>query len=90
VASGIGIGNFGVSPNDLNDPFSANNVVQGNYFGTDGTHLTGGNADDLVVDGQNTLIGGTTSGAGNVFCGGDRFVAGNDDLVQGVQSLPCP
>jgi hypothetical protein len=46
-----------------------NNVVQGNYFGTNSAGMNLGNAHGITVDnsGTNNLIGGTTPGAGNVF-----------------------
>lgn len=54
----------------LSDPGTSNNIVQGNYIGTDVTGAqafgNGGNGIDVGDGAQNNLIGGTAAGAGNV------------------------
>ncbi|NIM48127.1 MAG: CSLREA domain-containing protein, partial [Gemmatimonadales bacterium] len=48
----------------------SNNVVQGNYIGTDVTGATAvGNSFDGVLAGDGAIIGGTADGAGNVISG---------------------
>src|ERR1035438_10259388 len=55
----------------LSDPGSSNNVIQGNYIGTDisGTAPMGNNGVGVFVGtgATSNLIGGTVTGAGNVI-----------------------
>ena len=71
---------------------TSNNVVQGNYIGTDasGTLDRGNRSDDGVeIQGSSTgnTIGGTVAGAGNLISGnagsGVRIVGGSGHLVSG-------
>ncbi len=73
---------------------SANNVVQGNYIGTDatGTLNRGNRSDDGVeiqTGGNNNLIGGTAAGAGNLIAfnqlHGVSLKAGTGNAVLGNQ-----
>lgn len=50
---------------------ATNNVVQGNFVGTDagGTNALGNRHDGVLVQAPNTTIGGTEAGAGNVVSG---------------------
>jgi VCBS repeat-containing protein len=50
---------------------NGNNVIQGNYFGTDitGTQARGNNTGLFVVNSAGNLIGGTTSQTRNLFSG---------------------
>ena len=50
---------------------AANSTVEGNYIGTDasGTFAVGNGDEGILVQGQNTTIGGTAPGAGNVIAG---------------------
>jgi hypothetical protein len=54
------------------------NVIQGNYIGTNaaGTTALRNNIDGINLSGQftNTLIGGTTPGAGNLISGNERGI----------------
>ena len=61
VASGLGHGN-GITVG------SSNNIIQGNFIGTDATG-TGPlpNLDDGITGGRNTTVGGTGAGEGNVI-----------------------
>jgi len=56
---------------------SANNIVQGNYIGTDATGMFAiKNLNGVTLRGAlNTLIGGTSSGEGNLISGNGRAVA---------------
>jgi hypothetical protein len=72
-----------------------NNLVQGNFIGTDltGTIALGNSGNDVVtLDSPNNTIGGTTAGAGNLIAGnldsdfasvGLGFPASMGNLVQG-------
>ena len=72
-----------------------NNVVQGNFIGTDltGTIALGNSGNDVVtLDSPDNTIGGTTAGAGNLIAGnldsdfasvGLGFPASTGNLVQG-------
>ena len=72
-----------------------NNVVQGNFIGTDltGTVALGNSGNDIVtLDSPDNTIGGTTAGAGNLIAGnldsdfasvGLGFPASTGNLVQG-------
>jgi hypothetical protein len=72
-----------------------NNVVQGNFIGTDmtGTVALGNSGNDVVtLDSPDNTIGGTTAGAGNLIAGnldsdfasvGLGFPASTGNLVQG-------
>lgn len=53
-----------------------NNVIEGNYIGTDvtGTLDLGNDRQGISDTGQNTLIGGTTAGAGNVISGNGQTI----------------
>jgi parallel beta-helix repeat protein len=66
-AVGLAIGNAG----------TGGNVVQGNFMGVDASgavKLANGTAAMYVTDGpENTLIGGTASGAGNVLSGNGSY-----------------
>ncbi len=64
-----------------------NNVVAGNYIGTDitGTHALG-NSKGVALVGSNNTLGGTVAGAGNLIAGnlGDGVViSGSHNLLQG-------
>ena len=75
-----------------NNPFSGimisgtNNVVQGNFIGTDVTGaISKGNAVGIEIDGNNNLIGGTATGAGNVISGNGFagvYITSNGNVVQ--------
>jgi titin len=83
-----GNGNDGIY---INYAGSANNVIQGNYVGTDATGTASiPNDHGIHTDwAENTLIGGTTSGAANVVSGNlyngiwIRYGATIGSLVQG-------
>jgi hypothetical protein len=65
-----------------------NNRVQGNYIGTDvtGTSALGNTYGVYINGGTNNLIGGTTSGAGNLISGNQHaglYLGGGADQVQG-------
>lgn len=75
---------------EIFEAFATNNVVQGNFVGTDRTGTKAlGNGDRALVVNMNasaTLIGGEATGAGNVISGNlDRGITldGSDNLVQG-------
>ena len=75
VSSGLGRGN-GISVG------SSNNIIQGNFIGTDATG-TGplGNMDDGIFGGRNTTVGGTGAGEGNVIAfNGLRGISNNGTL----------
>lgn len=75
VASGLGRGN-GISVG------SSNNIIQGNFIGTDATG-TGqlGNMDDGIFGGRNTTVGGTGAGESNVIAfNGLRGISNNGTL----------
>jgi len=75
VQSGLGHGN-GISVG------SSNNIIQGNFIGTDATG-TGplGNMDDGIFGGRNTTVGGTGAGEGNVIAfNGLRGISNNGNL----------
>lgn len=63
------------------------NTVQGNYIGTNaaGTAALGNGMEGVASSGDNTLVGGTTSGARNVISGNWYGVAvgGGSAMVQG-------
>ena len=71
----------------LQDAATDGNVIQGNYIGTDATGLLDrGNADrgvQVESGADNTVIGGTAPGAGNVISGN-----GNDGIVIGDGASP--
>lgn len=69
---------------------SSNNVVQGNYIGTDvtGSQPLGNNSGVRFINATNNMVGGVLSGAGNLIsgnnigvrqdcCGGENQVQGN-------------
>ncbi len=61
-------------------------IVQGNYIGLDITGSVAiGNLGDGLVTGNNTTVGGTTAGAGNVISGnaGQGIAAGSGSVIQG-------
>lgn len=67
-----------------------NNTVQGNYVGTNagGIATIGGGVNGVEISGGstgNTLIGGTSPGAGNLISGMSRgiFVSGSGTTIQG-------
>jgi titin len=66
---------------------SSNNVVQGNYFGTDATGTAGlGNLEGLLIRGSNNQIGGTTAAARNIISSSGYagvYIFGNSNLIQG-------
>jgi hypothetical protein len=76
--SGVGI--------TISGPNSINNLVEGNFIGTDATgqHALANAADGIDVSSANT-IGGTEAGAGNVICACAQFgISGSDgDVIQG-------
>ena len=59
------------------DAGSSNNLVEGNYFGTDhlGNHALGSVNNDINIQtgSNNETIGGTIAGAGNVISGGRQY-----------------
>jgi CSLREA domain-containing protein len=71
------------------------NVVQGNYIGTDvtgtvamgnGLRVSNGNGIKLGYNGTNTLIGGSAPGAGNLISGSDDagiHIRGENHTIQG-------
>jgi CSLREA domain-containing protein len=65
----------------------SNNVVQGNYIGTDVTGaVVVGNSFDGVLAGDGTIIGGTVDGAGNVISGNGwngLSISGTGALIRG-------
>lgn len=69
------------------------NAVLGNFIGTDvtGTLGLGNTANGVFVAGAHNMIGGPTSGAGNLISGngaagiGIRFSSASDNVVQGNQ-----
>ncbi|HKG59419.1 MAG TPA: Calx-beta domain-containing protein [Pyrinomonadaceae bacterium] len=76
VSSGLGRGN-GISVG------SSNNIIQGNFIGTDATG-TGplGNMDDGIFGGRNTTVGGTGAGEGNVIAfNGLRGISNGGNLA---------
>ena len=83
-----GNGNAGIY---INYAGSANNVIQGNYVGTDATGTVSiPNVHGIHTDwAENTLIGGTTSGAANVISGNQyngiwiRYGGTTGSVVQG-------
>jgi hypothetical protein len=65
---------------------SVNTIVQGNLFGTDasGLNLIPNAEDCLDFASSFNLVGGTTPGARNVFCGGGGVsIDSSNNLVQG-------
>ena len=75
---------------EIFEAFASNNVVQGNFIGTDRTGTRAiGNTDRALVVNMNasaTIIGGMAAGAGNVISGNlNRGITldGSDNLVQG-------
>ncbi len=54
-------------------PSASNNIVQGNFIGTDitGSAALGNGISGITVTTTNNLIGGTTASARNVICGND-------------------
>jgi hypothetical protein len=75
---------------EIFETFATNNVVQGNFIGTDRTATRAiGNADRAVAINMNAsrnLIGGRTAGAGNVISGNlDRGITldGSSNAVEG-------
>ena len=75
---------------EIFETFATNNVVQGNFIGTDRTGTKAiGNTDRALVVNMNAsanLIGGEVTGAGNVISGNlNRGITldGSDNLVQG-------
>lgn len=66
---------------------SDNNIVQGNFIGTDaaGT-IVEGNYDGVSIDGKNNLVGGTTPQARNLISGNAPFgihIWADGNVVQG-------
>ncbi|HEY1404102.1 MAG TPA: Calx-beta domain-containing protein, partial [Pyrinomonadaceae bacterium] len=75
----------GIGIQDAGTVSSTGNVVQGNYIGTDATGtLILGNTNTAIVisNSSNTVIGGTTAGAGNVISGNNFgiHISGNATL----------
>ncbi|HEX2897965.1 MAG TPA: dockerin type I domain-containing protein [candidate division Zixibacteria bacterium] len=83
-----GAGNV-ISNNGFNGlSIASNNLVQGNFIGTDATGVTNlGNGFNGIAMWSNNTIGGTQPGAGNVISGnsgsGIHAVNGSGNLVQG-------
>lgn len=84
------ISGHGTTGMEIFEAFATNNVVQGNYIGTDrsGTKAIGNTDRSLVVNmnARSNTIGGAVAGAGNLISGNlDRGITldGNDNLVQG-------
>jgi titin len=66
---------------------SNNNLIEGNYFGTDaaGGNVLG-NSYDIRIDGSDNTVGGTAAGAGNVIAGafnGVYVFSGTGNHIQG-------
>jgi hypothetical protein len=80
---GVTIGNL------LGDPGASNNIVAGNFVGTDATGAAplGNGASGIAVNGPHNLVGGTDPDAGNVIASnagsGVEIVAGDGTTVQG-------
>ncbi|HXF41895.1 MAG TPA: hypothetical protein VN687_19420 [Blastocatellia bacterium] len=73
----------------INGSSASNNIVQGNYIGTDkkGKAIDGNNTGITISDGMNNMVGGTTAGGRNVISGNVRegiaTFRGSGNLVQG-------
>jgi uncharacterized repeat protein (TIGR01451 family)/CSLREA domain-containing protein len=65
--------------------FAANNVLQGNYIGTDRTGSVALGIGSVEVGGTSNLVGGLTPGAGNVIGGTMTLsdISGGGHVVQG-------
>jgi hypothetical protein len=75
--------------------YTSNNLIQGNFIGTDGTggasvpngYLSFNYVGGVILFGNSNTIGGTTPGAGNVISGngadGIDLVGVSDNLIQG-------
>jgi hypothetical protein len=88
IAGGLFV-NLTLSP-VVNDPVPSGNMIQGNLIGTDvtGTLDLGSAGDGIsLTTANNNIIGGATTGAGNVISGnngrGIVIDAGNFNLIQG-------
>src|SRR6185369_10864428 len=84
------ISGHGTTGMEIFEAFATNNVIQGNFIGTDRNGVTAiGNTDRAVVVNMNAssnTIGGSVSGAGNVISGNlNRGITldGANNLVQG-------
>jgi parallel beta-helix repeat protein len=71
---------------------SNNNVVEGNFLGTDATGISNGNTTlggpDIRIAGNNNTIGGTTSAARNIISGdGEGIVIGSDSRLPRQNNL---
>jgi parallel beta-helix repeat protein len=67
---------------------SANNVVQGNFIGTNSSGVAGlGNGEGIGIspDTSNTTVGGTTSAARNVISGNDSGLSINNSTGNKIQ-----
>jgi hypothetical protein len=61
-----------ISANDRAGISGAAGTIQGNYIGTDATGMAAlGNSTGIILTTTNTVIGGTTPGAGNLISGND-------------------
>ncbi|PAY19121.1 hypothetical protein CKO51_12185, partial [Rhodopirellula sp. SM50] len=76
------------------DPGVTGTIIQGNYIGTDATGMVAigngqsgvGNWGGILVGGDNTTVGGTNAGEGNLISGNNSWgiiVEGNNNTVQG-------
>lgn len=60
--------------------YGSNNVIQGNYIGTDATGtLNQGNSIGVDIYGSDNVIGGTAAGAGNVISGNYEGILSRSD-----------
>jgi hypothetical protein len=76
---------------DIEGVAANNNVVEGNYIGTDGFQLIGSANPAILIGASNNLVGGTATGAGNVIASvgkgilisGEAGSIASGNLVQG-------
>jgi hypothetical protein len=80
-----------ISSVDIDGAAANNNVLEGNYIGTDGSKLIEGTNPTIYIWASNNVVGGTATGAGNVIAGsakgiqtdGDPGRSSSGNLVQG-------
>lgn len=66
--------------------FSSNNIVEGNYFGTDATGTIAQANSNGITGGSNHTIGGTTAAARNIISGNSSigiWAPGSGTVIQG-------
>ena len=70
-----GNNNSGTTADGIYIPGSSNNIIHGNYIGSDlgGTVAIGNYSAGIACDGNNNQIGGTLSGQGNLIMGNGSF-----------------